>query len=220
MSRNTVFWPWVLRDPDHRKNHLLIISCHCFPRGSRVARVGPQVKRPALAGRNFGFWISDFGFRISDFGFRISDFGFRISDFGFAIAPGSRDGYPTRHWGSLVGHASRVPFPRAFPDSIIPILREDIARECPLRQWSETARPVNATRFRTWVLYEHINLSAAHAMKNPKSEIRNSKSYVLDTPGRYQHTTLGSVISARENRMPSRPRPELLMPPKGMESSR
>jgi hypothetical protein len=42
--------------------------------------------------------------------------------------------------------------------------------------------------------------------------------YVI--PGRYQQTTLGSVISASEKRIPSRPRPELLMPPKGMESRR
>ena len=40
------------------------------------------------------------------------------------------------------------------------------------------------------------------------------------TPGRYQHITLGSVISWRENLIPSRPRPEFLTPPNGMESSR
>jgi len=40
------------------------------------------------------------------------------------------------------------------------------------------------------------------------------------TPGRYQQTTFGSVISASENRIPSLPRPELLTPPKGIESRR
>jgi len=37
---------------------------------------------------------------------------------------------------------------------------------------------------------------------------------------RLKHTVLGSVISWRAKRMPSRPSPELLMPPKGMESMR
>ena len=61
--------------------------------------------------------------------------------------------------------------------------------ECPTS--SETARPVNATRFRTWVHCEHMNLSSAHAMKNSKfqipadlcdgkSEIRNSKFEILE----------------------------------------
>jgi hypothetical protein len=40
------------------------------------------------------------------------------------------------------------------------------------------------------------------------------------SPGRYQQTTLGSVISCSENLIPSRPSPDPLIPPKGMESSR
>jgi len=39
-------------------------------------------------------------------------------------------------------------------------------------------------------------------------------------PGRLKHTTFGSVISCRENLRPSRPRPEYLMPPNGIESKR
>jgi hypothetical protein len=39
-------------------------------------------------------------------------------------------------------------------------------------------------------------------------------------PGRNQHTTFGSVISASEKRMPSRPRPDFLTPPNGIESRR
>ncbi len=38
--------------------------------------------------------------------------------------------------------------------------------------------------------------------------------------GRWKQITFGSVISCKENLMPSRPRPEYLMPPKGMESNR
>ena len=37
--------------------------------------------------------------------------------------------------------------------------------------------------------------------------------------GKYQHTTFGSVISCNENLTPSRPRPEPLTPPNGIESS-
>ena len=35
-----------------------------------------------------------------------------------------------------------------------------------------------------------------------------------------KHTTLGSVISIRENLMPSRPSPEFFTPPKGIPSIR
>jgi len=55
-------------------------------------------------------------------------------------------------------------------------------------------------------------------VENSKFEIRIPKFGQM--PGRYQHTTFGSVISASEKRIPSRPSPDFLTPPNGIESRR
>ena len=58
------------------------------------------------------------------------------------------------------------------------------------------------------------------AQRSERSDAGGALSSVPHMVGRYQQITLGSVISCKENLIPSRPRPEFLIPPNGIESSR
>lgn len=61
---------------------------------------------------------------------------------------------------------------------------------------------------------KELTAYAGQAVKQPGQVKPNQ------IPGRWKQTTFGSVISCNENFSPSRPRPEYLTPPKGIESRR